>query len=633
MGANGTRFDCTRVRRYASRASLHAVALAALACTVADAAPPRDGATVYTTECASCHATPAARVPTRAQLEALPAAAIVRALESGVMRVVGTFNLNGPERVAVAEYLAGEAYDPDWNTAAMPMCERTAWPTPAFDDAPRWNGWGNGAANQRFQPAASAKLTRADVPHLELRWAFAFPGETIAEAQPTVLDGRLFVGSRSGTVYALDARTACVHWRYAADAPVKNSVVVGRVTLEGVERTVAFFGDLGGTAYALDAATGALVWKRRVDPYPAARLMGSFQLAAGHLFVPVTATESTLAADPDAVCCTFRGSVLALDPATGAERWRRYTIDEAPRETGRNARGKPTLGPSGATIWTAPTWDPKQGVVYVGTGENASHPATKTSDAVLAVDVATSEVRWSYQGLSGDAWNMSCGTPDKTNCPENAGPDYDMGSSPILVERPQGRRVLLAAQKSGDLHALDPDAGGRLLWRRKLAEGGVLGGIEWGPATDGERVYVAVGDIRWNTDDLLATDLAVDPTAGGGLVALDVDDGEVLWQAPPVTCGERPQCSPAQTAAVTAIPGVVFSGSMSGHLRAFDSATGEVLWTFDTARAFDTVNGVAGRGGALDATGAVVVDGWVYVVSGYAKWGGLPGNVVLAFSL
>ena len=615
--------------RLVRRHCLAAIAFVALA---ADPARAADGARLYEAHCASCHDSSAPRTPARAAIAQLPTGAVVRALETGVMRVIGNFALNGPERVAVAEFVTGKPYDPSWNADEATACPLTAWPNSSSAKLPSWNGWGNGMHNLRFQDAAGARLTRQDVPHLTLQWAFAFPGETIAEAQPTIIDGRLFVGSRSGTVYALDAKSACVHWRFDADAPVKNSVLIGRVDVDGTKRNIAFFGDLTGTAYAVDAGDGTLLWRRQIDPFPTSRLMGSFMLAAGQLFVPVTATESTQAAQPETVCCFFRGSVVSVDPATGRENWRRYTVAEEPRKVGTNAMGNDVYGPSGATIWTAPTFDPVQNVIYVGTGENASHPATETSDAILAVDIRTTRIRWHYQGLTGDAWNMSCGTPDKTNCPDDPGLDFDMGSSPSLATLDDGRRVLVAAQKSGVVHALDPDDGGKLLWQRKVAEGGILGGIEWGPANDGRNVYVAIGDIRWNTDDLLDPSLAVDAKTGGGVVALDLADGHVVWEAPPVVCGDRPGCSPAQTAAVTAIPGVVFAGAMSGHLRAHDASDGAVLWSYDTAREFDTVNGATGRGGALDATGAVVVDGWVYVVSGYSKWGGLPGNVLLAFT-
>ena len=597
------------------------------------AGEPRDGATLYSTECASCHDSGAAHAPSRETLTAMSTATIIRALETGVMRVVGNFRLNGPERVAVAEHITGTPFDPNWNSQEVQHCKASSWPSPELFKAPHWNGWGNGTNNKRFQTSNKAGLSRTSVRKLELKWAFAFPGETIAESQPSIVDGRLFVGSRSGDVYALDPKSACVHWKFQADAPVKNSVVIGAVEIDGKPRTLAFFGDLTGTAYAVDAVDGTLIWRRSVDDFPASRLMGSFILVGDQLFVPITATESTLVAATDAVCCVFRGSVVALDPATGAERWRRYTIAELPTKTGENAMGNPIYGPSGATIWSAPTYDPMLDVIYVGTSENASNPATKTSDAILAIDAKTSEIKWSYQGLAGDAWNMSCGTPDKTNCPDAPmGLDYDMGSSPSLATMANGKRILIAAQKSGVVHALDPDDGGKLLWQRKVAEGGILGGIEWGPANDGRRVYVALGDIRWNTPDLLDPKLALDANIGGGVVALDLTDGAIVWQAPPIECGERPQCSPAQTAAVTAIPGVIFAGGMSGQLRALDADSGEVIWSYDTVREFETVNGASGRGGALDATGPVVVDGWVYVVSGYSKWGGLPGNVLLGFA-
>ncbi|MDA0823233.1 MAG: PQQ-binding-like beta-propeller repeat protein [Proteobacteria bacterium] len=619
----------TRTKFIVQRAAI--LALCSMAAATS-AAPERDGATIYATECAACHESGAPQIPHRDTLAAMPTGTIIRALQTGVMRVVGNFRLNGPERVAVAEYLTGQAYDPNWNAQHGAVCAASEWPQGDLFASPHWNGWGNGPENTRFQNLDSARLLPNEVPDLELQWAFAFAGETIAESQPTVVSGRLFVGSRNGTVYSIDAKSACLHWRFQADGPVKNSVVLGEVDVNGKPSIVAFFGDLIGTAYAVDAKTGALLWRKRVDDFPASRLMGSFMLADKQLLVPVTATESTLVAATDAVCCVFRGSVVSLDPATGAESWRRYTIEEEAKETGKNAVGNASYGPSGATIWSAPTYDSRRKVVYVGTGENASQPATTTSDAILAIDAVTTEILWSYQGLSGDAWNMSCGTADKTNCPNDPGLDFDMGSSPSLVTQANGQRILLAAQKSGVVHALDPDAGGKLLWQRKVAEGGILGGIEWGPANDGEKVYVALGDIRWNSPDLLDPKLALDAKAGGGVVALNFISGAVAWRAPAIDCGDRPMCSPAQTAAVSAIPGVIFAGAMSGHLRAFDSDTGAVLWTYDTAREFETINGAKGRGGAIDATGPVIADGWVYVMSGYSKWGGLPGNVLLAFA-
>ena len=610
---------------------------AAIICTLMAFIPGRDadaatrtGEAVFEAECAACHNSAAPRMPSRESLAAHSPASIVRTLESGTMRVVGTFNLNGPERVAVAEYLTGKTYDPNWAPQQGQACAPAAWSGADAFQRPHWNGWGNGPANTRFQSAANAGLNAAGASRLELQWAFAFPGETIAESQPSVVGERIFVGSRSGMVYALDAKRGCVYWTYQADGPVKNSVLIAPLGADDEPAFGAFFGDLIGNTYAVDAATGALLWRKRVDDHPAARIMGSLQFADGQLLIPVTSVESTLAAAADAECCVFRGSVVSLDPATGQQNWKRYTVPEAV-QTGTNAKGVATYGPSGAGVWSAPTYDARSRVAYIGTGENYSNPPTATSDSIFAVNIDSGDVLWTYQALAGDAWNMSCGTADPVNCPQDTGPDYDFGSSPILTTLASGQRLIVAGQKSGVLHALDPDAGGKLLWQRQLAQGGVLGGIEWGSATDGKRVYVAIADIRWNTTDLLDPKLALDPNAGGGLVAVNLQDGEIAWQAPGIDCAGRSGCSPAQTAAVTAIPGVVFAGSMSGEMRAFDTDSGRVIWHFDTAREFATVNGAAGRGGALDATGAVVVDGWVYVTSGYNKWGGLPGNVLLGF--
>ena len=586
----------------------------------------RSGEAVYQAECAQCHDQGAPRMPSKARLRERSTQSIVQALESGSMRVVGTFNLNGPERVAVAEYLTGKPLGSEWAGDDSQYCASNAWDTHAAKSQARWEGWGNGAENTRFQPQHAAGMDASEVADLELAWAFAFPGETIAESQPTLYGGRIFVGSRSGRVYALDAKTGCVHWTFDAAAPVKTSVLL----VPNGDNIGAYFSDLAGTTYGVNAVDGAQLWRAKVEPHPTARIMGSPQIANNQLLIPLTSTESYLAADVNFPCCKFRGNIVSVDPANGKINWRFYTVPEA-KQTGTNANGVKTFGPAGATVWSAPSYDQKTGRIYIGTGENYSNPPTATSDAILAVDINDQNLAWRFQGLSGDAWNMSCTTDNPLNCPTDSGPDFDFGSSPILATHISGKRILIGAQKSGFVHALDPDAGGKLLWQRQIAKGGVLGGIEWGPATDERNVYVAIADIGWQSEDLMLPDLSPDATAGGGLVALDLLSGDIVWEAPGIECGDRPKCSPAQTAAVTAIPGVVFSGSISGHLRAFDTASGAVIWAFDTAQTFTTVNGADGRGGALDATGPIVANGMLYTTSGYSKWGGLPGNVLLAF--
>jgi polyvinyl alcohol dehydrogenase (cytochrome) len=302
-------------------------------------------------------------------------------------------------------------------------------------------------------------------------------------------------------------------------------------------------------------------------------------------------------------------------------------------------------GPSGASVWSPPTIDAKTGRLYVGTGDGHSSPAGNTSDSILALDMQSGAHVWVHQATPRDAYNGGCDRKDLKGCPDENGPDWDFGEPPALVSLPHGKRLLVAGQKSGVVYAFDPDANGKEVWKLRVGTGGVLGGVNWGVATDDRNVYVAVSDHL----DILERDAKLGPTAGG-LVAIRLEDGKQLWRANVSGCADhqgsvRPPvpgndaippdygCSPAQSAAVTVIPGVVFSGSLDGHLRAYAANSGRVLWDFDTARDFLTVNYVEGRGGSIDVGGPAVVNGTVLTTSGYSNWGGMPGNVLLAFSV
>lgn len=490
-------------------------------------------------------------------------------------------------------------------------------------DGPRWNGWGVDINNSRFQPAAMAGLTPEQVPRLQLKWAFGFPGASAANAQPTIVGGLLFVGGGDRKVYALDAKSGCIRWTFATEAVVRTAISVGPIS--GTDQFAAFFGDVRASVYAVNATTGALMWKTKVEDHPAARIVGAPTLYSGVLYVPVSSFEEATGSQPTYQCCTFRGSVVALDSATGRQIWKAYTIPEVPRPTSRNAIGTQLYGPAGAAIWSAPTIDVQRHAVYVATGNSYSDPPAETSDAILAFDLATGRMLWHRQATAKDSFVVACYGGDQTNCPKDHGPDSDFGQSPILASLRNGRRVLVVGQKSGVVYALDPDQQGKILWQTRIGKGGPLGGIMWGSAADEERVYVANSDLRGI--------MSPDPAAGGGLFALDLATGKISMQVPPVPCGDRSQCSPALSAAVTAISGVVFSGGVSGYLRAYATADAKLLWEVDTARDYATVNGVSAHGGAMDGPGPTVVDGMLYVASGYAQWGGLPGNVLLAFEV
>jgi polyvinyl alcohol dehydrogenase (cytochrome) len=159
-----------------------------------------------------------------------------------------------------------------------------------------------------------------------------------------------------------------------------------------------------------------------------------------------------------------------------------------------------------------------------------------------------------------------------------------------------------------------------------------MGGVQWGSAADQQNVYVALSDIgRVMLAYSNSTD--ADPKQGGGMFALRLEDGERAWYTPPPGCGTRARCSPAQSAAVSALPGVAFSGSVDGHIRAYSATDGKIVWDFDTIRPYETVNGVAARGGSIDGPGPAIAGGMLFVNSGYPTAGGTPGNVLLAFSV
>jgi polyvinyl alcohol dehydrogenase (cytochrome) len=583
---------------------------------------------LFAQHCAACHVNPAEDdVPTRAAMGTLAPNAIVESLTEGTMRLQGQA-LTSDQRVAIAELVTGRPVLAASASLDRGLCTAST----AFAGVgvgPVWNGWGPDVRNTRFQKDAGG-ITAANVGELKLKWAFGIADVTQSRSQPAIVGGRLFMASQSGVIYALDPASGCTHWTYKAQAGVRTAISVGPVGPANAPTGHAiYFADAQARAYAVDAATGKELWVRKVDDHPAARATGAPTLHAGRLYVVTSGvSEETAASMPDYECCTFRGSLTSLDATTGEVVWKTYTVDE-PKRRGTSTSGKPLWGPAGAPIWSAPTVDEKRGLVYAATGNAYADPATRTSDAIVAFEIARGRIRWINQ-IMPDVWILGCGTPlgggepttaaQNPNCPEDVGPDFDFSASPVLVTLADGRDGLVITQKSGVGYLLDPERRGRVIWEYRWGRGSPVGGV-WGAAADTSRAYFAVADQL--------------TPAPGGLHAVDLATGQRAWFTPPQApvCAPGQGCSAAQSAALTAIPGVVFSGGADGAVRAYASDDGQVLWTFDTNRDFTTVNGVKGDGGSIDGPGPVVAGGMVYVTAGNGGIVGTPGNVLLAFGL
>jgi len=571
---------------------------------------PFDPQAQFDSRCAHCHDGSVAKAPHQIKFQIIGRNAVAKTLHTGLMKIHAE-GLTTDEIDALADHLGGAV------AASVPVARCEASEIPGA--LPELDGWSLNAEGTRYIPPDIAELAAAEVAGLALDWVFAYPGATRARSQPVPYGDALLVGSQGGAVYALDIDTGCAFWQFEADNEVRSALAIGK---DG-ER--AYFGDISGNLYAIDPKSGKQVWRTRVDSHADVTITGSPRLHQQTVYVPLSSSEWGSAADPGYPCCTFRGGVAAFDVATGDKRWTTYSIPKAPSPTGeRNELGAALHHPAGAPIWNTPTLDIERNQLYVGTGEAYTSPAADTSDSVLAIDLTSGKLNWHYQSIAGDAWNMACFIGGGANCPEEDGPDLDIGAPPMLLGNGD-QAMVVAGQKSGDVFALDPDSG-KLIWRNKVGRGGFAGGVHWGMATDGKQLYVP------NADTVFTGRFTGERKPG--LFALDPADGSVRWFTPaPDVCAEetRPACDPGLSAAVTAIDGVVFAGAFDGHLRAYDTATGNVLWDFDTNREFASVSGETASGGSIEADGPVVYRGRVMVNSGYLFGDRMAGNALLVF--
>jgi polyvinyl alcohol dehydrogenase (cytochrome) len=617
----------------------------------AAAAQAQTGEQIFTARCKGCHEPAIEHAPDRRTLAAMPANQIVQVLTSGNM-VPMAAGLSDGDKQSVASFLTGAPAGGGGGrqiAANVPrgvdrMCETHPAIRPTGSD---WTQVGGDDNASRFQPSPGLKA--ADVPRLKVKWAYAMAGGSM----PTVIGDWLFIANRTGQLYALDARTGCAHW--VIDAASRTTPMIIRTPISP-SGWATFIGERNRTVRAIDAQTGKDIWKSvELEKHPVAGITGSPVVSGGQVFVPMTSGEEGAGRQGTYACCSFRGSLVALDLKTGAKQWQTYVITEPLKPLRPNKVGTMMQGPAGGAIWSAPTADAKRGLVYMTTGDSYTEADTKGADAVVAMDMKTGAIRWSHQVTEDDNFITGCAPKANAgpNCPEDLGPDYDFGASPILFKLKGGKEVLLSGQKSGIVYGMDP-ATGKLLWKTPVGSGSTLGGIEWGMAADAQRLFVANSDIGIIFDDIRkATGKPVVSTwpapARPGLTAVDPASGKILWHvpAPKAPCkyaGDRSRdrapgaCINAQSAAPSAMPGVVFSGTVDGWFRAYDAATGKIMWEDSTtARTYDTVNAVKGQpGGSLDGLGPAIANGMVFTMSGFngaANTGGNGVNVLLAYSV
>jgi len=570
---------------------------------------------------------------------------IYQALTTGSMRnQAKEANLTDPQMRAIAEWVGGRTLDTDRADAKdMPnRCSASA----AIKDLtslPIWNGWSNDLTNARMQSGKAAGLSPAAVARLQYKWAFAFPGASAPFGQPTIVDGKVYAAADSGYVYALDAATGCVYWSFQAQGGVASAVLI-QPKAGSTKQFVAYFGDIRGNVYAVDAANGELLWKAQADSHPLARVRGGMKFYNGRLYVPLASLEEPDSSSFNYPCCTFRGSVVALNADTGKQIWKTYTIDEKPTPR-KTSTGKSFIGPAGAGVWGPTMLDPKRKAVYVSTGNAFSEPDTGRSDAVMAMDMDTGKILWAQQDEAGDVWHTGCpkGPPPAGFPPRNAGrggagrgaagaqggrgggnanaarpetyycpetpqnPDWDFSAGVMMATLPGGKNLLIAGQKSGMVWAHDPDNKGALVWKADISRGEIV----FGGALDEENAYFGM--------------------RSGGIAAIRLTDGVERWYAP-VPPQESMSTHAGFSAALTVIPGVLFSGGLDGMVRALSTYDGRQIWAHDTTAELKTVNGVSAKGGSIGAAGPTVAGGMLFVSSGYTGFvGGQPGNLMLAF--
>ncbi|MGH8179162.1 MAG: PQQ-binding-like beta-propeller repeat protein, partial [Steroidobacter sp.] len=566
------------------RCSLIVLTAASYAAQAQELRADHAGRAVYEQYCAACHNLPGTRAPTLSAIQQMSAQTLRFTLIEGVMQQQGSAVPRDRFQQLLGYLAAADGADGDW-VAGM-MCK----PDQRMIDlnAPAsLTMFGTDHRNSRRLTATQAGLASAQLANLELAWAIGFPKTTSLRSSPVIVGSTLFYApTQTGKLLALDTKTACVKWAFDAGLPLRSSVSYGELGESG--KMALVFGDARGQVYTVDAKTGALIWKAEGRHEPAGGITGAPVLYKDRIIVPVSASGVGAGANPKFECCTGHGAVVALDALTGKQLWVAHTMEDA-KYTGKlSAAGVKLRGPSGAPIWSTPSIDAKRGLVYAGAGQATSLPATHTSDAILAIDLASGDLKWTFQALANDVWHLGCQfDPAKSgpNCPspdESVLKDYDFGAGAVLAQRKDGKDIIIAGQKSGDLWGIDPDDDGKVLWRQTFGQGTPLGGIHWGLATDGERVFAPINDPHFEQIEGYIPQ--------PGMNAVDISTGKVLWRKPVTadcsngrdqrfaSCNEKYGLS----AAPLVVDKSVIAAGLDGRVYIYDAPTGDIIWQYDT---------------------------------------------------
>tara|TARA_B110000008_G_scaffold251895_1_gene266147 strand:- start:51 stop:1829 length:1779 start_codon:yes stop_codon:yes gene_type:complete len=566
------------------------------------------GFLVYQKHCADCHQDARLRAPSLGAIKKMSENGIRQALTMGVMKEHSR-NIDNVDFDKLLLFLSSQT-----NNTTETQINECSEPFPTQSEI-LWSNWGNGLSNQRVQSKSS--LNPQNISQLELKWAFGFNDSIRIRSQPLVTEDTIYIGSQSGHVYALSLDTGCQWWSFKADAEVR-----GAITLSDNKKSILFT-DFAANVYRLNSLNGEIEWKKNVATHPLTTITGSIAVTQDSVFIPLSSTEVVSAIDPNYMCCTFRGGLIALNTSNGDERWKMHTVPE-PKKTGYNSNRISSWGPSGAPVWSTPTIDLERGLIYIGVGQNYSHPATELSDAIIAIGIESGRVVWHKQTLSGDVWNAACVT-NRINCPGEYGPDYDIGASIILIEG--DKDMLIAGQKSGMVFAMDPDDNGSIIWQKRVGRGGKKGGVHWGMTIDDDSIFVPIADLP----EKIPSQYSPMP----GIHALRIKDGSKEWYRPalPVCEDEKYHCYPSVSAAPSRVGSMIITGSMNGIIEIISTKDGNLLWSFDTAMQFKTINQISANGGSIDSNGPIIAGNHLIATSGYDIYGQLTGNILLVFSI